>query len=105
VRIMPATARIRLWSVNVDSLDKVTNQIKSIAEKAGVRMRGPVPLPTRRLVVPVMKLPHGEGSKHWEKWEMRIHNRLIDITSDERVMRQIMRVRVPEDVYIEIELI
>jgi small subunit ribosomal protein S10 len=102
---MPATARIRLWSVNVDSLDKVTNQIKSIAEKAGVRMRGPVPLPTRRLVVPVMKLPHGEGSKHWEKWEMRIHKRLIDITSDERVMRQIMRVRVPEDVYIEIELI
>ncbi len=102
---MPAVARIRLWSVNVESLDKVTNQIKNIAEKAGVRMRGPVPLPTKRLVVPVMKLPHGEGSKHWEKWELRIHKRLIDITSDEKVMRQIMRVRVPEDVYIEIELI
>ncbi len=102
---MPATARIRLWSVNVNSLDRVTNQIREIAEKAGVRMRGPVPLPTKRLVVPVMKLPHGEGSKHWEKWEMRIHKRLIDIQSDERVMRQIMRVRVPEDVYIEIELI
>ena len=102
---MPTTARIRLWSVNVESLDKVSNQIKNIAGKAGVRMRGPVPLPTKRLVVPVMKLPHGEGSKHWEKWEMRIHKRLIDIASDEKVMRQIMRVRVPEDVYIEIELI
>ncbi len=102
---MPATARIRLWSTNVESLEKVTNQIKTIAEKAGVRIRGPVPLPTKRLIVPVMKLPHGEGSKHWEKWEMRIHKRLVDVTSDERVMRQIMRIRVPEDVYIEIELI
>ncbi|HEW64010.1 30S ribosomal protein S10 [Fervidicoccus fontis] len=103
---MPATmARIRLWSANVESLDKVTSQIKAIAEKGGVKMRGPVPLPTKRLVVPVLRLPHGEGSKHWEHWEMRIHKRLIDIASDERIMRQIMRVRVPEDVYIEIELI
>lgn len=102
---MPAIARIRLWSTNVESLEKVAGQIRSIAEKAGVKIRGPVPLPTKRLVVPVMKLPHGEGSKHWEKWEMRIHKRLIDIASDEKVMRQIMRIRVPEDVYVEIELI
>lgn len=102
---MPATARIRLWSTNKNSIDKVAQQIKSIAEKAGVKVRGPVPLPTKRLVVPVMKLPHGEGSKHWEHWEMRIHKRLIDVASDERVMRQIMRIRVPDDVYVEIELI
>ncbi len=102
---MPTIARIRLWSTNIESLDKVTNQIKTIAEKAGVKIRGPVPLPTKRLVVPVMKLPHGEGSKHWEKWEMRIHKRLVDVASDEKVMRQIMRIRVPEDVYVEIELI
>ena len=102
---MPAIARIRLWSTDVAALERVAKEIRSIAEKAGVRIRGPVPLPTKRLVVPVMKLPHGEGSKHWEKWEMRIHKRLIDIASDERVMRQIMRIRVPENVYVEIELI
>ncbi|PVU75906.1 30S ribosomal protein S10, partial [Sulfolobus sp. SCGC AB-777_G06] len=33
------------------------------------------------------------------------HKRIIDITADERVMRQLMRVRVPDDVYIEIQLI
>lgn len=102
---MPAVARIRLWSTNKNSIDKVAQQIKSIAEKAGVKVRGPVPLPTKRLVVPVLRLPHGEGSKHWEHWEMRIHKRLIDVASDERVMRQIMRIRVPDDVYVEIELI
>jgi small subunit ribosomal protein S10 len=102
---LPAIARIRLWSTNKNSIEKVAQQIKSIAEKAGVKVRGPVPLPTKRLVVPVLRLPHGEGSKHWEHWEMRIHKRLIDVASDERVMRQIMRIRVPEDVYVEIELI
>lgn len=102
---MPAIARIRLWSTNKQSLDKVVQQIVAIAEKAGVKIRGPVPLPTKRLVVPVLRLPHGEGSKHWEHWEMRIHKRLIDIASDERVMRQIMRIRVPDDVYVEIELL
>jgi small subunit ribosomal protein S10 len=102
---LPAIARIRLWSTNKNSIEKVAQQIKSIAEKAGVKVRGPVPLPTKRLVVPVLRLPHGEGSKHWEHWEMRIHKRLIDVASDERVMRQIMRIRVPDDVYVEIELI
>jgi len=83
----------------------VVDQIKKIAEKTGVKMSGPIPLPTKRLVVPVRRTPCGEGSSTWDKWEMRIHKRIIDIVADERVMRQIMRVRVPEDVYIEIELI
>ncbi|BDC19223.1 30S ribosomal protein S10 [Acidianus sp. HS-5] len=102
---MPTKARIRLWSSNVKDLNYVVTQIKAIVDKTGISMRGPVPLPTKRLEVPVMRLPHGEGRKKWEKWEMSIHKRVIDIAADERVMRQLMRVRVPEDVYIEIELI
>ncbi|AWR94509.1 30S ribosomal protein S10 [Acidianus brierleyi] len=102
---MPTKARIRLWSSNVNDLTYVINQIRAIVDKTGISMRGPIPLPTRRLEVPIMKLPHGEGRKKWEKWEMSIHKRVIDISADERVMRQLMRVRVPEDVYIEIELV
>ena len=102
---MPNKARIRLWSTNVRNLESVVNQIKAIVQKTGVAMSGPIPLPTSRIEVPVMKLPHGEGRKKWEQWEMRVHKRIIDIAADERVMRQLMRVRVPEDVYIEIELI
>ena len=102
---MPSKARIRLWSTNVYSLSYVCDQIKRIAVKTGVKFSGPIPLPTKKLVVPVRRSPCGEGSKTWDRWEMRIHKRIIDIAADERVMKQIMRVRVPEDVYIEIELI
>lgn len=67
-------------------------------------MSGPIPLPTKRLVVPTRKSPDGEGSATWEKWEMRIHKRLITVEADERTMRQIMKVSVPDNVNIEIEL-
>ena len=97
--------RLRIWlrSTSVESLEEVVRQIKEIAEKTGVRMKGPVPLPTRRLEVPIFRLPHGEGSKYWEHWELRIHKRLIDLDADERVLRRLMRIRVPENVYIEIK--
>nr|WP_245529242.1 30S ribosomal protein S10 [Caldisphaera lagunensis] len=95
--------RIWLWSTNVKSLESVVNQIREIAQKTGVPVRGPIPLPTKRLEMPLLRLPHGEGSKHWEHWEMRIHKRLIDIEADERVLRRLMRIQVPPDVYIEIK--
>jgi small subunit ribosomal protein S10 len=98
-------ARIRLAGTEPRKLDDVCDQVKKIAEKTGVDLSGPIPLPTKKLSVPTRKSPDGEGTATWERWEMRIHKRLIEIDADERTMRQIMRVRVPEGVNIEIELI
>ena len=97
-------ARIRLSSTDHEKLDEVCRQVKAIAERTGVRMSGPVPLPTRRIVVPTKKAPDGEGTTTWDKWELRVHKRLIDMEASERAMRQIMRIQVPEEVHIEIEL-
>jgi small subunit ribosomal protein S10 len=102
---MVQKARIRLAGTEPRKLDDVCDQVKKIAEKTGVDLSGPVPLPTKKLRVPTRKSPDGEGTATWERWEMRIHKRLIEIDADERTMRQIMRVRVPEGVNIEIELI
>lgn len=97
-------ARIRLFSTNLKKLDEVCKQIAAIAERTGVKLSGPVPLPTKRIVIPTKKAPDGEGTITWDRWELRVHKRLIDMEADERAMRQIMRVQVPEDVKIEIEL-
>jgi small subunit ribosomal protein S10 len=49
--------------------------------------------------------PCGEGTKTWRKHEMRIHRRLIDLgITDQRVMRQIMRIQIPDDVAIEMQM-
>ncbi len=97
-------ARIRLSGLNPKDLDRICQQIKEIALKTGVEISGPVPLPTRRLVIPVRKAPDGEGSETYDHWELRVHKRLIDIAADERALRQIMRIQVPKDVNIEIVL-
>lgn len=102
---MVRKARIRLTSTDYRKLEEVCDELKIIAKKTGVRINGPIPLPTKRLRVPVLKAPSGEGTATWDRWEMRIHKRLIDIDSEERVMRRIMRIRVPEEVHVTIELI
>lgn len=102
---MVQRAKIKLSSISSNMLDDVCKQVKSIAMKTGTRIAGPIPLPTKHLLVPTRKSPCGEGTHTWDKWEMRVHKRLIDLDADERTMRQIMRIRIPEDVYIEIEIV
>ncbi|MEM5872256.1 MAG: 30S ribosomal protein S10 [Candidatus Aenigmatarchaeota archaeon] len=101
-------ARIKLMSPDPKKLDAVCNELKAITEKFGVAMRGPIPLPTKKLRVVTMKTPCGDGTGHgnatWDRWEMRIHKRVIDISADERTLRQIMRVTIPDGVSISIQL-
>jgi len=98
-------ARIRLSSTDPQDLNSICDEIKKIAEKTAVKLRGPIPLPTKRLVVPTRKSPCGEGTHTWDKWEMRIHKRLIDVDPNERFLKRLMRIKTPDDVFIEIELV
>mgnify|MGYP006309326729 CR=1 FL=1 len=97
-------ARIKLSGTDVDKLNEICDQLVEIAERIGAEKSGPIPLPTKRVKVPVRKSPDGEGTATWDKWELRIHKRLIDMEANERAMKQIMRVQVPEEVNIEIEM-
>jgi len=85
-------------------LDDICKQILDVAERTGVKHSGAIPLPTRKLVIPTRKSPCGGGTESYEKWQMRIHKRLIDIEADERTLRRVMRVEIPEKVHVEIEL-
>ncbi len=101
-------ARIKIMSPDIGKLDGVCKELKTITERFGVAIHGPIPLPTKKLKVTTMKTPCGDGTGHgnttWERWEMRIHKRLIDISADERTLRQIMRVTIPDGVSISIRL-
>ncbi len=98
-------ARIKLASIDINKINEVSSYIHDISEKTGVEMRGPIPLPTKKLRVTTRKSPDGEGKATWERYEMRIHKRLIDLGLDERALRLVMRVPIPEDLNIEIEMI
>ncbi|MBW2980673.1 30S ribosomal protein S10 [Candidatus Woesearchaeota archaeon] len=98
-------ARIKLASIDITKVNDVCGAIKDIADKIGVDMRGPIPLPTKKLKVATRKGPDGGGTSNWERYEMRIHKRLIDLGLNERALRLVMRVQIPEGLNIEIEMI
>ncbi len=101
-------AKIKLSGKDPAQLDRICAEIKEIAKKFGVDYRGPIPLPTKILRVTTLKTPCGDGTGHgnatYDKWEMRIHKRLMEVQADDRTLRQIMRINVPQDVHIEIKL-
>lgn len=98
-------ARISLASASIDNLNQICDSIKDIAEKTKVAMKGPIPFPTKKMKHATRKSPGGEGKASWERYEMRIHKRIIDLGVDDRALRLIMRVPIPEGIDIEIELL
>ncbi|MBI5036243.1 30S ribosomal protein S10 [Candidatus Micrarchaeota archaeon] len=97
-------ARIKLESQNIDELNSVCSQIKEISGKAGIAMKGPIPLPTKKLRISTRRSPCGDGSDTYEKWELRVHKRLIEVQADDRVLREIMRIKIPSGVNVEMTL-
>jgi len=97
-------ARIILIGKEVDQLEDVCQQIVDVTTKTGTKYSGPIPLPTKKMKVTCRKSSDGEGTETWERWNMHIHKRIIDLSANERSLRQIMRVQVPDGVHIEIEL-
>ncbi|MEK6861953.1 MAG: 30S ribosomal protein S10 [Nanoarchaeota archaeon] len=98
-------ARISLASIDIDRINQICGAIKDIAEKTKTEIHGPIPLPTKLLKHTVRKSPCGNGKASFDRFEMRIHKRLIDLGMDERALRLVMRVPIPEGVSIEIEMI
>ena len=104
-----SSTTIKLTGLNHEHLDKGCQGIKQISQSTGVKLRGPIPMPTRRLIVPCRKSPDGEGSETYDHWEMRVHKRLIELeinsTKDEAVLARVVRtLDIPDTVTIEITL-
>ena len=99
-----AKVRIKLSSIDIEALNPVIQSIKDLTTRSGVMMRGPIPLPTRRLKVTTRKSPCGDGTATFDNFEMRIHSRVIEIPADDRVLHAVMRIYVPRTVTIKIEM-
>ena len=99
-----SVAVIKLVSTTAGDVDDIAKQIKLIATQANIKCKGPIPLPTKRLIQTTRKTPCGDGSHTYERWEMRVSKRLIIIDGTDQALKQIMRIRVPDTVQIEISL-
>jgi len=85
-------------------LDQSAGEIVRTARRTGALTSGPVPLPTRRHIVTVLRSPHVD-KKSREQFETRVHKRLIDITqSNPQTTDALMKLDLPAGVDIDIKL-
>ena len=98
------TVRVKLHSTDIGMLNDVCNSIIDIAKKSGIMPSVPIPLPTKKLKITTRKSPCGQGTATFDRFEMRVHKRLIDLPANEKALHHIMRLQIPKSVKIKIEM-
>ena len=94
--------RITLTSRNVANLEKVCADLKRGAVEKRLKVSGPVRLPTKVLRLTTRKSPCGEGTNTWDRFEMRIHKRVIDLHSPSEIVKQITSISLEPGVDVEV---
>jgi small subunit ribosomal protein S20e len=95
--------RMTLRSREVKSLESACAEIVARAKNQGYDTKGPVRIPTKILRITTRKSPCGEGSKTWDRFEMRIHKRVIDIHCPSSVVKEITNFRI--DAGVDVNLV
>jgi len=96
--------RITLPSRNVKNLEKVCADLKKGAVDKNLKVSGPVRLPTKILRLTTRKSPCGEGTNSWDRFEMRIHKRIIDLHSPSEIVKQITSISIEPGVEVEVTI-
>ena len=96
--------RIRLKAFDHHILDESAARIVDSAKRTGAYVSGPIPLPTEKEVVTILRSPQVNKDSR-EQFEIRTHKRLIDILApNTRTMESLMKLEMPAGVNIEIKI-
>ena len=96
--------RIKLKAFDHSLIDEASGRIVAAATKLGCKFSGPVPLPTQKEVVTVIRSPHKDKDSR-EQFEIRTHKRVIDIISPSaKAVDGLMKLDLPAGVDINIKL-
>jgi len=96
--------RIRLKAYEHTLLDQSAEKIVETAKRTGAKVSGPVPLPTKKEIVTILRAVHKYKDSR-EQFEMRTHKRLIDIlVPTQKTIDALMKLDLPAGVDIEIKL-
>ncbi|XP_054944823.1 40S ribosomal protein S20-like [Physeter macrocephalus] len=96
--------KIILTSRSMKSLEKVCANLIRGAKKNNLKVKGPVRMPTKPLRTTARKTPCGEGSKTWDRFQLRIHKRFIDLHSPSKIDKQITSISIEPGVEAEVTI-
>ncbi|MBC7087032.1 MAG: 30S ribosomal protein S10 [Tissierellales bacterium] len=96
--------RIRLKAYDHELLDSSAQKIVETAKRTGATVSGPIPLPTEKEIVTILRAVHKYKDSR-EQFEQRTHKRLIDIINpNQKTVDSLMKLNLPAGVDIEIKL-
>ena len=96
--------RIKMKAYEHNLIDQSSERIVETAKRTGAKVSGPIPLPTEKEIVTILRAPHKYKDSR-EQFEMRTHKRLIDIHNpNPRTVDAMMKLDLPAGVEIEIKL-
>lgn len=96
--------RIRIKGYDHQLVDQSSEKIVATAKRTGARVSGPVPLPTEKQIVTILRSPHVNKDSR-EQFEQRTHKRLIDIIRpSNKTVESLMSLELPAGVEVEIKL-
>ena len=96
--------RVKLRGFDVELVEQSSRAIVQTVVKAGAKVSGPVPLPTRINKYTVLRSPH-VNKKAREQFEMRTHKRLIDILDPtQKVVEALMKLELPAPAGVDVEI-
>ena len=96
--------RVRLKSYDHTLIDAAAEKIVDVAKRNGAAVSGPIPLPTEKEIVTILRAVHKYKDSR-EQFEMRTHKRLIDIVKpSQKVVDALMSVELPAGVEIEVKI-
>ena len=96
--------RIKLKSYEHNLIDRSAERIVETAKRTGARVSGPIPLPTEKEIVTILRAPHKYKDSR-EQFERRTHKRLIDINNpNPKTVDAMMKLELPAGVELELKL-
>ena len=109
-QVEESNIRITISAQSPKAVDKACAEICSRAKAINARgseqikVKGPRPMPTRRMRITTRKTPCGEGSKTWDRYQMRIHKRVIEFVCGQSQILNITQVQLEPGVHVELTL-
>jgi small subunit ribosomal protein S20e len=97
--------RLAITSSKLPNLQRVCTALVMKLKKENLVIRGPLPMPRRRLRVTTRRAPCGNGTETYDHFELRVYKRIISFTGSPAAVKQVTQIPIEPDVHIEVSVI
>ncbi|EAY06958.1 ribosomal protein S10p/S20e, putative [Trichomonas vaginalis G3] len=97
--------RLTITSSKLPNLQRVVGNLMGKLKKGNLEVRGPIPMPRRRLRITTRRAPCGNGTETYDHFELRIYKRVIDFQGTAEAVKQVTQIALEPDVHVEVSVI